>query len=203
METTTYRSEGEAGEGMRMQQEQAMVEVEKKQMKVMVAIDESEESFHALKWALDHLFFFMPSSSSSAGGVAAAEAELTQNQEHGMVILVHVQQPFHYYIAPAGPVDYATPLVLESVRKSQEENSTILMARALKLCKERQVRAEAMILNGEPKEMICEATEQINPTILVVGSRCLSKIKRAFLGSVSDYCAHHAKCPILIVKPQK
>ncbi|XP_042486840.1 uncharacterized protein LOC122067056 isoform X2 [Macadamia integrifolia] len=103
METTTYRSEGEAGEGMRMQQEQAMVEVEKKQMKVMVAIDESEESFHALKWALDHLFFFMPSSSSSAGGVAAAEAELTQNQEHGMVILVHVQQPFHYYIAPAGP----------------------------------------------------------------------------------------------------
>jgi nucleotide-binding universal stress UspA family protein len=24
---------------------------------------------------------------------------------------------------------------------------------------------------------------------------------RAFLGSVSDYCAHHAKAPILIVKP--
>jgi nucleotide-binding universal stress UspA family protein len=26
---------------------------------------------------------------------------------------------------------------------------------------------------------------------------------RAILGSVSDYCAHHAKCPILIVKPPK
>ena len=26
---------------------------------------------------------------------------------------------------------------------------------------------------------------------------------RAFLGSVSDYCAHHANCPILIVKPPK
>ncbi|ESQ48848.1 hypothetical protein EUTSA_v100218381mg, partial [Eutrema salsugineum] len=25
----------------------------------------------------------------------------------------------------------------------------------------------------------------------------------AFLGSVSDYCAHHANCPILIVKPPK
>lgn len=28
-------------------------------------------------------------------------------------------------------------------------------------------------------------------------------IYRAFLGSVSDYCAHHAKCPVLIVKPPK
>ncbi|XP_042486849.1 uncharacterized protein LOC122067063 isoform X2 [Macadamia integrifolia] len=100
----TYSSEGEAGVGMRIQQEQAMVEVEKKQMKVMVAIDESQESFHALKWVFDHLFLFLPSFSSSAGvAVAAAEAEATQNQEHGMVILVHVQQPLHHYIIPAGP----------------------------------------------------------------------------------------------------
>jgi hypothetical protein len=25
--------------------------------------------------------------------------------------------------------------------------------------------------------------------------------RRAFLGSVSDYCAHHASCPIMVVKP--
>jgi hypothetical protein len=31
-------------------------EDKKKKMKVMVAIDESDGSFYALKWALDHLF---------------------------------------------------------------------------------------------------------------------------------------------------
>jgi hypothetical protein len=25
--------------------------------------------------------------------------------------------------------------------------------------------------------------------------------RRAFLGSVSDYCAHRASCPIMVVKP--
>lgn len=31
----------------------------------------------------------------------------------------------------------------------------------------------------------------------------LAIIDRAFVGSVSDYCVHHAKCPVLIVKPPK
>ncbi|KAJ4979929.1 hypothetical protein NE237_010709 [Protea cynaroides] len=197
---TTCRSEGDAANQERMkQQQQAMVEVEKKQMKVMVAIDESEGSFHALQWVLDHLFF-LPSSSSAG---EAAEAESTQNHEQGMLILLHVQRLFVNYYVPAGPGIYVTPVVLDSVKKSQEQNSAELLARALKLCKERQVKAEAMIVDGEPKEMICQAAEQIRPTLLVVGSRGLGMIKRAFLGSVSDYCAHHAKWPILIVKPPK
>ncbi|KAJ6749885.1 hypothetical protein OIU85_000510 [Salix viminalis] len=63
------------------------------------------------------------------------------------------------------------------------------------------IKAESLILEGDPKDKICQATEQMQVDLLVLGSRGLGKIKRAFLGSVSDYCAHHAKCPVLIVKP--
>ncbi|KAE8125273.1 hypothetical protein FH972_020103 [Carpinus fangiana] len=161
-------------------------EQKQKKMKVMVAIDESDGSFYALKWALDHLFGSM--------GVAPE----TNPEEVGTVVMVHVQQPFQQYVFPAGPGG-----AVESVRKAQEENAAAILSRALQLSKDKMVKAETLILNGEPKDMICEAAEQMQVDLLVVGSRGLGTIKRAFLGSVSDYCAHHAKCPTLIVKPPK
>lgn len=57
-----------------------------KKMKVMVAIDESDGSFYALKWALDHLF-----------------GPETNPEELGTVVMVHVQQPFQLHVFPAGP----------------------------------------------------------------------------------------------------
>ncbi|KAB1200299.1 Universal stress protein A-like protein [Morella rubra] len=172
----------------------SMKKIEHKKMKVMVAIDESEGSFYALKWVLDNLF------------VCIGAAPETSLDEVGMMVLVHVQQPFQQYVFPAGPggaAFYATSSVVESVRKAQEENSAAILSRALLMCKNKMVKTETLILEGDTKEMICQAVEQVHVDFLVVGSRGLSKIKRAFLGSVSDYCAHHAKCPILIVKPPK
>ncbi|MFS7908491.1 putative universal stress protein A family [Helianthus anomalus] len=49
--------------------------------------------------------------------------------------------------------------------------------------------------------MLCKAVEEMHFDLLVVGSRGLGAIKRALLGSISDFCAHHSKCPILVVKP--
>ncbi|KAJ4705475.1 Universal stress protein A [Melia azedarach] len=71
------------------------------------------------------------------------------------------------------------------------------------MCEDKMVKAETLILNGDPKDMICQAAEEVHVDLLVVGSRGLGKIKRALLGSVSDYCAHHVVCPIVIVKPPK
>ncbi|KAG2686819.1 hypothetical protein I3843_09G025500 [Carya illinoinensis] len=160
---------------------------------IMVGIDESDESFYALRWTLDHLF------------VSIGEAPETRLDEVDKVVLVHVQQPFHQYVFPAGPGGgaalYTTSAVVESVRKAQEENTTALLSRALQMCKDKMAKAETLVLDGDSKDMICQAAEQMQVDLLVVGSRGLGKIKRAFLGSVSDYCAHHAKCPILIVKP--
>ncbi|XP_062112303.1 universal stress protein PHOS34 isoform X2 [Humulus lupulus] len=168
----------------------------RRKMKVMVAMDDSECSFYALKWALDHVFV-----TPEMGTVLAEEPS---SDEADMVVLVHVQQPFQHYAFPAGPAVYATTSVVESVKKAQEENSTALMSRALQMCRTKpSIKAETLILEGDPKDRICNATEQMQMDLLVVGSRGLGTIKRAFLGSVSDYCAHHAKCPILIVRPPK
>ncbi|KAI9153071.1 hypothetical protein LWI28_005454 [Acer negundo] len=156
-------------------------------MKVMVAIDDSKESFVALKWVLDNLY-----------GIAGVVPEA------GMLTMVHVQEPFQQYFFPAGPAFYGGAFtVVESVKKAKEEMATALLARALQMCKDKMVKAETLIVEGDPKDKICELAEEMHIDLLVVGSRGLGKIKRAFLGSVSDYCAHHAMCPIVIVKPPK
>lgn len=56
----------------------------------MVAIDDSAESFYALKWALDNLYGLIGLTPEASDG-------------GGVVTLVHVQQPFHYHAFPAGP----------------------------------------------------------------------------------------------------
>ncbi|XP_013611712.1 universal stress protein YxiE-like isoform X2 [Brassica napus] len=162
--------------------------------RMMVAIDESDSSFYALQWVIDHF-------SNLLMTTEAAEAE------GGLLTVVHVQSPSHHFAAfPAGPggaTVYASSSMIESVKKAQQEASAALLSRALQMCRAKQIRTETLVLEGEAKDMICQAVEQMHVDLLVVGSRGLGKIKRAFIGSVSDYCAHHANCPILIVKPPK
>jgi nucleotide-binding universal stress UspA family protein len=39
--------------------------------------------------------------------------------------------------------------------------------------------------------------------LIVIGNRGLGKLKRIFLGSVSDYILRHASVPVIVVHPSK
>jgi len=76
------------------------VDERRMKMKVMVAIDESDGSFYALKWALDNLFNVMTT------------MEGTSSENEGMVFLVHVEPIFHNYVHPIGPGGAGSYLLL-------------------------------------------------------------------------------------------
>ncbi|XP_076940174.1 uncharacterized protein LOC143609255 [Bidens hawaiensis] len=162
---------------------------QKAAMKIWIAVDESDGSFYALEWALDHLF---------------GHYEVDKESPFAITV-VHVQPPFQptYTALPVGPVLFATSGMRDSVVKAEEESAAKILARAAELCDQHKIKAEYLVLRGNPKEILVEAVEQMDIGLLVVGSRGLGQIKRAVLGSISDYCAHHAKCPVLIVRPQK
>lgn len=175
----------------------------RKTMRAMVAVDESDWSFYALSWALDHLFINTPSTVEAGEG---------QEGDLWKVTVAHVTEPFHHFLYPAGPgggTYYATTSVVESVKKAQEETAAAILSRALQICKDKmviksltsneikrchmifiklsyhtymtlcmQVKAETLILTGDPKDMICQATEQMHVDLLVVGSRGLGMVKR-------------------------
>ncbi|KAL7096409.1 hypothetical protein ACP275_10G077700 [Erythranthe tilingii] len=185
----------EAAEAAAQVVERQDLMAEEKRMKVLVPMDESDGSFYALKWALDNLF----------GNYAASEvpplAAAALAAEENFITLVNVQPLFQPFIYPAGPVVYATPAVIDAVKKGQQQNAANILSRALHMCKQNKLKAETLILEGDAKDKICQAAEELHVDLLVLGSRGLGTIKRALLGSVSNYCAHHATCPVLIVKP--
>ena len=43
-----------------------------------------------------------------------------------------------------------------------------------------QVKAETIILRGDPREMICQAAEQVHVDLLVLGNRGLGTISRYY-----------------------
>ncbi|KAK4414816.1 hypothetical protein Salat_2588600 [Sesamum alatum] len=173
MEAATTGSSGTA----------AAEEVEKA-MNVLVAIDDSDESFHALQWVLDKILKRSPATEAAA-----------PESSRPVVTIVHVVEQLARYAFHGGHVvDYG--------RKEQEQNAARILSRAFEICRDKlSLNAKTLILEGDPKDKICRAVEEMGINLLVVGSRGLGQIKRAFLGSVSDYCAHHAKCPVLVVKP--
>ncbi|KAJ0803259.1 putative rossmann-like alpha/beta/alpha sandwich protein [Helianthus annuus] len=48
---------------------------------------------------------------------------------------------------------------------------------------------------GDPREKLCEAVDNIPLDYLVIGNRGLGKLKRAIMGSVSNY-VNQSSCPV-------
>ena len=51
-----------------------------------------------------------------------------------------------------------------------------------------------------PGEGIVKAAQEINAAVIVIGTRGLSKLRRTFMGSVSDYVLHHSHVPVLVCR---
>lgn len=62
------------------------------------------------------------------------------------------------------------------------------------------VRGKLLRLTGEAGPAIVHAGVDHDVTCIVTGSRGLGTVKRALIGSVSDYILHHAHCPVMVCR---
>ncbi|KAK6118121.1 hypothetical protein DH2020_048105 [Rehmannia glutinosa] len=157
-----------------------------KEKKVVVAVDESEESMYALSWCLNNL--------------------LSENHNpNSTLILLYIKPPIPVYSA----LDVTGYLFAEDVIANMEKYSKDLansvMNRAEAVCRNftSKVKVEKKVGSGDAKDVICIAVDKLEADILVLGSHDYGFFKRALLGSVSDYCAKHVKCPLVVVKRPK
>jgi nucleotide-binding universal stress UspA family protein len=61
-----------------------------------------------------------------------------------------------------------------------------------------EVRIERRVVEGKPAQVLLDQSR--DSELLVVGSRGLGDFSGLLLGSVSQQCAQHAACPVVIVR---
>ncbi|KAK6785835.1 hypothetical protein RDI58_014360 [Solanum bulbocastanum] len=151
---------------------------------MVIGIEDNQHSFYALEWTLDHFF-----------------TNYNANSPFKLVIL-------HAKPTPASIIGFAAgPGSLEAF-SAIESNLKKIAARvgekAVEICKAKSVNDVVVeIVEGDARHVLCEAVEKLHASVLVVGCHGYGVIKRTVLGSVSDYCAHHAHCSVMIVKKPK
>ncbi|KAL5795599.1 hypothetical protein ACOSQ2_000419 [Xanthoceras sorbifolium] len=150
---------------------------------MVVGIDDSEHSMYALEWTLEHFF-----------------KNFSSNPPFKLVV-VHAKPTAGSAVGLAGP---GAAEVLPHVESDLKRIAARVVERAKEICTRKLVNDVVVeVMEGDARNVLCEAVEKHRASILVVGSHGYGAIKRAVLGSVSDYCAHHAHCTVMVVKRPK
>ncbi|XP_019087607.1 PREDICTED: universal stress protein PHOS34-like [Camelina sativa] len=153
---------------------------------VVVGVDDSAHSYHALETALD--LFFIP---------------FKANPQFKLVV-VHARPTATSFLGVAGPETvHIIPMVKQDFRPGHS-TAELVKKKCAEVCSAKSVEiASSEVIEGDPRNIMLEAVERHHACVLVLGSHGYGAVKRVFLGSVSDYLAHHAHCSVMIVKKPK
>ena len=88
---------------------------------------------------------------------------------------------------------FASPSILAGLREKAEQ----LIKEAVQLL---GGNAEGKVLEGDPAHEIVKFAKEVNASLIVLGSRGLSTIRRVLMGSVSSRVVQESPIDVLIVK---
>ncbi|KAK9930713.1 hypothetical protein M0R45_027742 [Rubus argutus] len=141
------------------------------------------------------------------GDITTATATATSSSAATSLVLLYVKPPppLHSSYDAAGYM-FSKKDVVAAMEKYGNDMIHSVMQRAEAVYKSFNVvnanivNIERVVGSGDPKDVICNTVHKLRADTLVMGSHGYGFFKRALLGSVSDYCAKHVDCPVVIVK---
>jgi nucleotide-binding universal stress UspA family protein len=131
----------------------------------------------------------------SAGAKAALRWALAEARLRGTVLRV-----VHAWTFPYAATRYSIlPLIDEGFNEELKKTAVSLIEEMLAEVGSEadEVEVERVTVEGAAPRVLLEQAEDAE--LLVVGSRGLGGFRGLLLGSVSQQCAHHAQCPVVIV----
>ncbi len=138
--------------------------------RVVVGVDGSESSLRALRWAAAHATMMR---------VPLAVVTAWNFPEHAAPLGIVAQVPWQ------------DELLVQARAKLDEIVTATLGA-------ERPELVEAEVIRGNAAAVLLE--EAATTDLLVVGSKGRGAFSELLLGSVSERCVRHARCPVVVIR---
>lgn len=148
-------------------------------MKVLIAVDDGDESHDAIRFARDVL------------------------PQDAQVIVLNVAQ---YAVTAAGTMGtfvmgsygdaMLTPDTQERLAGQAEAEAERTVEEATRLLG----TAEGRVAHGDVGPTICEVAADEGADLVVLGTHDRGRFARLWFGSVSDHVMHHAPCSVLVVR---
>ena len=148
--------------------------------KILLATDSSEEAELAAR--------------------TAADLAKSTNSELHLIYVGHM--PSIFYESP-GTMALDPDLHSRMEEETEDAAKTNLEKQAQKI---RDAGIEVAGIHtrvGFPAAEIVRLAGRLGAGLIVMGSRGLGPLRRAWMGSVSDSVVRHAHCPVLVVRPEK
>ncbi len=156
---------------------------------MVVGIDGSPQARAALEWAVD-------------------EAAITGAQLTAMYIYPPTKRTEPFLGSSHFPDSATVRQLAGESRRWNEQQERISHEAAMRnlarfvqevVTREVDVHVQLVAMPGKPSRRLVEASRGAD--LLVVGARGHGGFKDLKLGSVSEQCVRHAKCPVLVVRP--
>lgn len=145
--------------------------------KILVPLDFSEHSDHALQYAVD------------MAGTAGAT-----------VVVAHVGPPVPPIYSPLPEATAAQASIWKDMLEQRESVLRKEMDGAVEPFAASEVVFEQIWKEGEPAFAIAEAAKESGADLVVMGSHGRTGLTRALMGSVAERTARLCPCPVLIVR---
>lgn len=113
-------------------------------------------------------------------------------RENDFIILGHCPEIYD--------LSMASPAVVDQLLKELSEKVKALESKYKQKMQGLKLSGKFRTGQGKPGEVLCKFAEEEKASLVIVGTRGLGKIRRTFLGSVSDYVIHHCHVPVLVCR---
>ncbi|KAJ3277859.1 hypothetical protein HK104_002905 [Borealophlyctis nickersoniae] len=115
------------------------------------------------------------------------------------VVIVHASKLLEGDGKAAGYTNVANPETLKDMEHTVE---TLVRDMAINSFNCQDIVVKASIIKADPRETIAKLAEQLQAVAVIVGRRSIGAMKRALMGSVSDFLARECNSTVIIVKAE-
>ncbi|CAG8038544.1 unnamed protein product [Penicillium nalgiovense] len=195
--------------------------IRRRRRKYLIATDLSEESVYALEWTIgtvlrdgDTIFaiYAMHEDSTTASGVQVGEGAKVMKDTTAVVGTQTKEANQNYgsrtILGRLGPGTASKTHSADSRASSIAEAERVravetVSQTCVKLLRKTvlQVRIAVEVIHCKnPKSMITEAIDELEPTLVIVGARGQSALKGVLLGSFSNYLLSSSSVPVMVAR---